>query len=262
MSNALTFSVIIPVYNGEQHIQSAIESCLQQTVLPDEIIVIDDASTDNTAGIVANINSGIIIYQKNEENRGPAFCRSQGMEIARSNWFCFLDADDSFHKNKIEVIRACLMENEHIKAIGHNFIFPGRPVYILEESWQQKKHAVQLSVQNVLLRNRIVTPALAVAAANEVLFNENMMYAEDHDFILLTTEKYGMWWLDMPLCTLGRKPLTKGGLAGNRWKMRKGEMNMYLDYCRRNHIEMLFPFFILFSLLKHIKNSLFSGYNN
>lgn len=255
--SAPTFSVVIPVYNGERYIQAAIESCLRQTVLPEEIIVIDDASTDTTADVVAQINSDLVVYKKNEVNQGPAFCRNRGMQMALGSWVVFLDADDSFHANKIEVIRFCLLQNEQIRAIGHGFLFPGKPVYQLEKSWQQKVHPVKLTTGNILLRNRIVTPALAVVTDNRVSFHEHMKYAEDHDFILRTAEKYGMWYLNMPLCTLGRIPLTKGGITNDRWEMRKGEMMMYLDYCKRNQMEMATPFFILFSLLKHLKNLLF-----
>ncbi|MDB5211055.1 MAG: hypothetical protein JWQ30_1882, partial [Sediminibacterium sp.] len=64
------FTIVIPVYNGAAYISKAIKSCLQQTVLPNEIIVIDDASTDDTAGIVQAIRSSLIKYERNIENRG------------------------------------------------------------------------------------------------------------------------------------------------------------------------------------------------
>jgi glycosyltransferase involved in cell wall biosynthesis len=253
--SGLSFSVIIPVYNGERFIQLAIESCLQQTVLPDEIIVIDDKSTDQTAAMVAGIPSDRIVYIKNAENKGPAFSRNIGMQAAKSSWFFFLDADDTFHPKKIEVIRSCLMRNSTIKAIGHAFLMPNQPLF--EVPLYPELKPVMLTTSQVLVSSKIVTPALAVAAENKLLFNEKMKYAEDHDFILRTTEEYGVWFLDMPLCSLGRIPLTEGGITNNRWKMRKGEINMYIGYCKRKGITFAIPFFILFSLFKHVKNALF-----
>ncbi|MDB5210342.1 MAG: putative glycosyltransferase O-antigen related protein [Sediminibacterium sp.] len=103
----------------------------------------------------------------------------------------------------------------------------------------------------------MVTPSLGVHVQNGIWFNEQMEFAEDHDFILRTAEKFGIWYLDMPLCSLHRLPLTPGGISDNRWKMRKGEMRMYVDYCKRNRLYPAIPFFLVFSLVKHVKNMLF-----
>jgi teichuronic acid biosynthesis glycosyltransferase TuaG len=66
----------------------------------------------------------------------------------------------------------------------------------------------------------------------------------------------GLWFLDLPLCSLQRMPLTEGGISSNKWKMRKGEMKMYIDYCKRNNWYAAVPFLLLFSLLKHAKQML------
>ncbi len=148
-----------------------------------------------------------------------------------------------------------MLNDEKIKAIGHAFLMPNRPAFEVPST--PKLKPVQLSITEVLVSSKIVTPALAVAAENNLFFNEKMKYAEDHDFILRTTEEYGVWFLDIPLCSLGRIPLTEGGITNNRWKMRKGEINMYINYCKRKGFTMAIPFFILFSLFKHVKNAFF-----
>jgi len=253
-----TYSVVIPVYNGEQLISKAIKSCLAQTVLPNEIIVINDASTDKTHEMIQAIKSDIIVYVVNAENKGASFSRNAGMRIASSSWILFLDADDTFHNRKIEIIEKSLADNLGIKAIGHAFD--------LQKDTTEKSNPIKnpvplperFSVFQLLLRNRMVTPSLGVAATNNVFFNEALLYAEDHDFILRTAEQYGFWYIDVALCSLGRQPLTAGGLSGNKWKMRKGEMSMFINYCKRNSLYPLMPFFMLFSLFKHLRNALFS----
>ena len=254
----LSFAVVIPVYNGEAFIVKAIESCLQQTVLPNEIIVIDDASNDNTAAMIHSLNSALVRYQHNRQNSGPSFSRNFGMQLASSAWIVFLDADDIFHPQKIEFIRFCIETNNGIRAIGHSFgiINDQRP--LLTERWQQSLPKLTfLTADNVLLKNPVVSPALAVSSENRVFFNEQMAYAEDHDFILRTAEKYGIYFLNMPLCSLQRRSLTPGGTSSNKWKMRKGEMKMYIDYCKRHKMYPAIPFFLLFSLVKHMRNMIF-----
>ena len=255
-NNRPTFSVVIPVYNGEKYIQNAVKSCLTQTVVPDEIIVIDDASTDDTELQIKQIRSDRIVYIRNGQNKGASFCRNIGIQSARYSWILFLDADDTFHPQKVEIIRYCLLRNEQIKAIGHSFQLPGETLFQPDEFWKNSIAPKQLSTKQVLISSPMVTPSLAISASNGLSFDETMFYAEDHDFILRTSEKYDLWYLDMPLCILGRIPLSSGGMSGNRWQMRKGEINMYIRYCKRNHHRAAIPFFILFSLLKHARTVL------
>jgi teichuronic acid biosynthesis glycosyltransferase TuaG len=250
-----TFSVVIPVYNGEAYIQNAIKSCLQQTLLPNEIIVIDDGSNDSTASLVQSFSTELIRYKKNTQNHGPSFSRNRGIEMATGSWILFLDADDIFHPQKIAVVNYYLQLDKNIRAIGHSFaVKENRLVTIADEDLPMLK---KISENDVLLKNPIVTPALAVAANNAVFFNEAMTYAEDHDFILRTAEKFAISYIDLPLCTLGRLPLTAGGISSHKWKMRKGEMKMYIDYCKRNKRDLLIPFLLLFSLIKHTQKLFF-----
>ena len=254
ISEQVSFTIIIPVYNGESFVAKAIESCLGQTVLPDEIIVVDDGSTDATETAVRSISSELVIILKNEKNSGPSQARNLGIRSAKSSWILFLDADDTFHPRKIEIVLQCLRNNKDIRAIGHAFDVhsPNRslPDLKMVSGIPVMQH---LSILKTLLRNPMVTPSLAVSSANQIYFNEQLKYAEDHDFILRTAEKVGLWYIDLPLCSLNRLPLTAGGISSRKWEMRKGEIRMFINYCSRNHLVFLIPIFVIYSLFKHIR---------
>lgn len=251
--NNLTFSIVIPAYNSAEFIGDALVSCLQQTLLPKEIIVIDDCSSDQTREIVKQFNSPLINLLVNSTNKGPSYSRNLGIKSTTSSWILFLDADDIFHKKKLETLNRLLLEDFSISAVGHNtkigLNFHELNEQYISDSCVYKKY----STFSLLLKSRIVTPALAVSSSNGILFNEKMKYAEDHDFIVRTSAICKLVYFDLPLCSIKRLPLTSGGLSSNFNKMRKGEMNMYLDFCRRNGKTYLVPFFMLFSFLKHIK---------
>ncbi|MCK4960446.1 MAG: glycosyltransferase family 2 protein, partial [Planctomycetes bacterium] len=87
-------SVVIAAYNAEKYIQRAIDSVLAQSLPADEIIVVDDGSTDNTGDAVKHYGSKVrYIYQ---ENAGPASARNTAIEAATGTWIAFLDADDEW----------------------------------------------------------------------------------------------------------------------------------------------------------------------
>jgi glycosyltransferase involved in cell wall biosynthesis len=92
-------SVIIPVFNGERYIVAAIDSVRQQTLQPDEIIIIDDGSTDRTASIVTALRTPVTIIS--QPNRGSAAATNRGVEAASGQFLCFLDADDLWLPDKI-----------------------------------------------------------------------------------------------------------------------------------------------------------------
>lgn len=94
-------SVIIPLYNKAPHIRETLESVFAQSVQPDEIIVVDDGSTDGSGDIVAGIDHpGLILIR--QANQGVSVARNAGVNQARGDYVAFLDADDLWKPNHIE----------------------------------------------------------------------------------------------------------------------------------------------------------------
>ncbi len=96
-------SIIIPAFNAENTIARALGSARSQSEGRLEIIVVDDASTDQTAEIVAD--EAVIDHRvrllRLPVNAGPAAARNQGIAIAKGDWIALLDADDSYHPERI-----------------------------------------------------------------------------------------------------------------------------------------------------------------
>jgi glycosyltransferase involved in cell wall biosynthesis len=93
-------SVIIPTYNRRQLLERAVDSVLAQTRPADEIIVIDDGSTDGTEVLVKKKYPGITYLPQN--NHGVSHARNQGIRKAKGNWLAFLDSDDVWLPGKLE----------------------------------------------------------------------------------------------------------------------------------------------------------------
>lgn len=94
-------SVIIPTYNSERYIDAAIKSVLSQTHAPAEIIVVDDGSTDGTAVALQPYRE--LIRYVHQKNSGEPAARNRGLREAGSEYIAFLDADDVWHPNKLEL---------------------------------------------------------------------------------------------------------------------------------------------------------------
>ena len=95
-----TVSVIMPAYNAARFVGETIESVLAQTHRPEEIIVVDDGSSDNTLDVLASYGATVRVLQ--QSNGGPTAARNAGVAIARGEWLAFLDADDLWMPSKLE----------------------------------------------------------------------------------------------------------------------------------------------------------------
>ena len=105
-------SIIIPTYNHAAYLPCAIRSCLNQSHPHQEIIVVDDGSTDETREILQPFKKAIIYLCQN--NRGVSTARNAGLELATGDFITFLDADDYLTEDSIEVRLKAFFENSDI----------------------------------------------------------------------------------------------------------------------------------------------------
>ena len=92
-----TVSVIIPVYNGKKHIRGTIRTVLEQTQRPDEIIVVDDGSTDGSGDLLERLRTEMPIKVLRQANAGQSAARNAAADVATGDLLAFLDQDDQWH---------------------------------------------------------------------------------------------------------------------------------------------------------------------
>jgi len=100
VANALA-SIVIPVWNGAATLAATLASAMAQSYQPAEIVVVDDGSTDNTATVLAGFGDRITVIR--QDNQGPARARNAGAAAARGDYLSFLDADDRWLEQKLEL---------------------------------------------------------------------------------------------------------------------------------------------------------------
>lgn len=103
------FSVIIPAYNSETTLARAIDSVLAQSYPAQEIIVVDDGSTDRTFEVVARYGEKVRYIR--QDNAGVSSARNHGAQAASGDWLAFLDADDWYYPDRLRLHAEWIQED-------------------------------------------------------------------------------------------------------------------------------------------------------
>lgn len=185
---APTVSVIIPCYGQARFLVEAIESVLNQTH-PSEIIVVDNASFDNTAEVCARYPQVKYVY---EPNRGVAQARNSGFRAATGEYVVFLDADDRLTPNAIEAHLHCFAEHPNAQlTVGDIDHIAEDGSYLDSPRWP----LLQANFYQELLKVNHVANTIAVMMRRELVasvggFEASCTPAEDYRLLLRAVRSF------------------------------------------------------------------------
>lgn len=182
MDRSGSISVVIPAYNCSQMILGAVESVLNQTYQPLEIIVVDDGSDEDLEAVLPMSKIRLI----KQSNRGAASARNKGIENAKGEWIAFLDSDDRWMPEKIQFFMELVGENPNIGLIASN-VFVGSD----ESGWRAIDFTgffdpTKNSFEQLYYKNFIVT---STAMVRRSLLEKVGMF----DCRLVCAEDYKLW---------------------------------------------------------------------
>ena len=189
-----SISVIIPVYNRCRLIDRAIKSVLGQTIPPDEIIVIDDGSTDGTDEVIKNSYPDVILLK--QENRGVSCARNNGIKNAKGTWVALLDSDDEWLPVKLEKQLLALQENSSSKICHTDEIWIRNGVHV---NPMKKHRKYGGNIYKYCLPLCVISPS-SIIIHKEIfkdigLFDENIPVCEDYDLWLRICSRYPVLYL-------------------------------------------------------------------
>lgn len=249
-------SVIIPCYRCSETVERAIESVHKQTLIPKEIILVDDYSNDNTLKILKILKDKYPINWikiiELPENSGAGVARNIGWENATQNYIAFLDADDSWHLEKIAIQYEFMRNNPDVSLSGHN-------CNIFEYNKNLKDVVILpfrvITKMNLLLSNKFSTPTVMLKRSLPQRFSDDQRFSEDYNL-----------WLNIifsdNVCAKSSSKLTylyknfygESGLSSNMREMQKGEISNYKKLYSKGSINIItFSSIFLYSNFKYIK---------
>jgi glycosyltransferase involved in cell wall biosynthesis len=259
----VSVSVIIPYYNSEGTIIRALESVINQTYKDFEIILIDDGSYDNSYKKVEKFMSShkdFKIKNLHQGNYGPSKARNLGVKCAEGEYIAFLDSDDSWDRNKLDIQMEYLKKNKDIAILGsdHNIVIENK---VYKKSKDTGKF-IGVSFYKKLFKNYFAAPTVVIkkeAFEDVEGFNETQRYAEDPLLYSKVLRKYKGGKIESPLVNIYKNLYGDSGLSSNLKKCQASEIRNFKllrDENPKYHKKigyMLYIFVILFSYIKYIR---------
>jgi len=250
-------SVIIPCFRCGDTIARALDSVLTQTRPVAEIILVDDASGDNTTDILVDLAKNDaqrirVITLLN--NRGPGGARNAAWEVATQPWLAFLDADDAWHSKKIELQFGWLEQQSDIVLCAHESMLWNTVHCLSSPAWLPP---FKLAAYPMLLTNPIPTRSVILRKDLPYRFGVNMRSEDLLLWLTLAFSGQKLWKLPLPLAFTFRPEFSPGGYSGNLIEHEKCELSVFKALYDSRILSL--PIFLaasLFSLIKFFRRYL------
>lgn len=220
------YSVVIPTYNRQKQLLTAINSILTQIEKSVEVVVVDDGSNDDTAALVADvIKQDPRVKYYYQENAGASSARNYGVSRAQGRYICFLDSDDVYLSNRLSA------SEPYLEELDSGTILYSQVLMNNGRSEIRKPHRSILPGECIydylfVSDGFCPTPTLVLSrdAAINILWNESIGYGDDTDYVIAATQKgYRLKMLEMALvrcdntASEGRLSLTKDFSGSLEW---------------------------------------------
>jgi glycosyltransferase involved in cell wall biosynthesis len=257
-------SVVIPCHNCAPTLKRAFDSILLQTLRPAEVLLVDDASRDETRQLVTEIArcypswvTAILL----DDNRGPSVARNIGWDNATQSFVAFLDADDAWHPRKLEIQYAWMEAHPTAVMSGH-LCAEHRLGFEIEDL--APSVVKEFSLQHLLRSNRFSTPSVMVRRDIPERFPAEKRYSEDYHLWLSIAAAHGaVYRIEMLLAWYYKAAYGASGLSGALWRMEKGELDSIAMLHRLGKISTLaWGTTSAWSLLKFVRRVLLTGWQN
>ncbi len=257
-------SVVIPCFRCAETISRAIASVAKQSLLPLEVLLVDDCSGDNTLTIIEALAKkypqGWIKIVALPKNVGAGEARNAGWEMASGEFVAFLDADDAWHPRKIEIQYAYMSAHPEVDLCGHE-----RRLLVQEAGlpdWDLPQYeARSIHKWSLLLSNKFVTPSVMIRRDVEQRFVEGQRHMEDHMlWLLLSCGGKGVVKLSAELAAIYKSPFGMTGLSAQIWAMERGDLGNYRRLYRLGYIGPIqLGLLAIYSVLKYIRRLVIYG---
>lgn len=196
------FSIVIPSFNRQVELNDCLKKLTHQTFKAFEVIVIDDCS-EKTVEIIDHMGLDIHLF-RNIENQGAAQSRNIGVSKATTEWIVFLDDDDQFENDKLEVIYNIVNNNMDI-----NFIYHPAKCHMVYQKFTYATHP-ETKVENITLESSLLANQIGgmpMIAIKKELFlsvgglSTEIKALEDYEFLLKLIKSNSMraYYLDKAL---------------------------------------------------------------
>jgi teichuronic acid biosynthesis glycosyltransferase TuaG len=250
-------SVVIPMYNSSATIIRALTSIEAQTLRPCEVILVDDASADDTLALVeqfSKLHLDIAIRViRQVYNQGPSASRNAGWAAANGEYVAFLDADDAWHPKKIEIQYAWMVSNPAADISAHdcllavNFNWPA----VVDGTVK----AVAIPTWRLLLYNHFSTPTVMLKRTLPYQFVEQRRFSEDYLLWLqIAADGIPINYINLPLAAIYKAAYGAGGLSANLWQMEYGELMAYIDLVKSKRLAPIAGALLcVWSLTKYVR---------
>ncbi|TDE18687.1 glycosyltransferase family 2 protein [Dyadobacter psychrotolerans] len=179
-------SVVMPCYNCEKYVTSAIKSILDQSYANLELIVIDDGSTDGTLGKIKDFRDSRICLIGLKQNRGNYAARNIGMKAASGEYICVMDADDVARPERLQRQLEFLKNNQDVGCVGSQATVIDEAGNGSGRIFKPVVGAEELAVL-FLIDNFTLHPSLmlrhSLLKRFQLFYDESYLYASDFDFV-------------------------------------------------------------------------------